>query len=139
MSRRKAGEAIKNLKIKVNDSVVSEPWTEINPETDRVYLDGQLLNAAKINVVVYAVNKPSGFITAMSDYRGRKTVKDLVDGRITENIFHVGRLDKDTSGLLLLTNDGDLANKLTHPSSNKTKTYLATIKAMISQGEIASL
>lgn len=75
----------------------------------------------------------------MTDYRGRKTVKDLIEGKIKENVFHVGRLDMNTRGLLLLTNDGELANTLTHPSSGITKTYIAKINGVLSRREIDSL
>lgn len=139
MSRRKAGEVIKDQRIKINNILITEPWFEVNPDEDEILLDGKRICKTLFKKVVYAINKPSNYITTMADYRGRKTVKDLITGKIKENVFHVGRLDMNTHGLLLLTNDGELANKLTHPSSGITKTYIATISGILSRQDIDSL
>jgi 23S rRNA pseudouridine2605 synthase len=102
---------------------------QIDPEVDRIHVDGKLLPTSP-DLVVLAMNKPKGVLSAMSDDRGRPCVGDLVAER-TERLFHVGRLDADTTGLLLLTNDGELAQRLTHPSHEVAKTYRATVAAPV--------
>lgn len=138
LSRRKAGEAIKSGRVKVNGRVITDPWSEIDSFSN-VFLDNEKVNPHHEEKVVYAFHKPAGIITAMKDDRGRLTVGDLVTGRIREKVFHVGRLDKDTEGLLLLTNDGDFAHKITHPSSEIEKTYVATIDGTLSKKELENL
>nr|WP_272940774.1 pseudouridine synthase [Kosmotoga olearia] len=89
--------------------------------------------------MVYALNKPRGYLSSMSDDRGRKTIADLIKGKIPEKVFHVGRLDMDTEGLIILTNDGELARKLSHPSSKIRKTYVARVTGKLSHHEIKRL
>jgi 23S rRNA pseudouridine2605 synthase len=89
--------------------------------------------------VVYALNKPKGYISTMDDEFMRKKIPDLITDKIKENVFHVGRLDKDTSGLILLTNNGTFANFLTHPSSKIEKTYVAKIKGSITDEEVQKI
>jgi 23S rRNA pseudouridine2605 synthase len=104
----------------------------VHPESAVVHVDG--LRIVLDDALTYlALNKPRGVLSAMSDDRGRPTVGDLVADR-AERLFHVGRLDADSEGLLLLTNDGDLAHRLMHPSFGVSKTYLATVPAPIGRG-----
>ncbi|MBO8166890.1 MAG: rRNA pseudouridine synthase [Kosmotoga sp.] len=138
LSRRKAAEAIKSGHVKVNGEVITDPWVEINSSSD-ILLDNQKVNISCEKRVVYALHKPAGVLTAMKDDRGRPTIADLIAGKIKEKVFHVGRLDKDTEGLLLLTNDGDFANKVTHPSSEIEKTYIATVNATLTEKELEAL
>ncbi|OAA31515.1 pseudouridine synthase [Kosmotoga arenicorallina S304] len=138
LSRRKAGEAIKSGRVKVNGRVITDPWLEIDSFSN-VFLDNEKVNPRYEEKVVYAFHKPAGIITAMKDDRGRLTIADLVAGKIREKVFHVGRLDRDTEGLLLLTNDGNFANKIAHPSSEIEKTYIATIDDFLSEKELEIL
>lgn len=120
-SRRQAVELIKKGQVSVNGEVLKEPFYEVQ-EGDQVSYKGKLIQPAQTFVYIL-MNKPKGYITTMKDDRGRKTVMDLLDTDIQERIFPVGRLDRDTTGLLLLTNDGDLATKLAHPSHEVRKVY----------------
>jgi 23S rRNA pseudouridine2605 synthase len=105
--------------------VVTSQGRRVDPEVDVIRVDTMRINTAKGQVYL-AMNKPRGYVTAMSDPEGRPTVGDLVRDRV-ERLFHVGRLDADTEGLLLLTNDGELAHRLSHPSYEVPKTYLAEV------------
>lgn len=124
-SRRACEELIVAGRVSVNDRVVRELGTRVDPDTDVVRVDGSRLVTARA-LVHLAVNKPRGMLSTMSDERGRPCLGDLVADRETR-LFHVGRLDADTEGLLLLTNDGELAHRLTHPSFGVAKTYLAEV------------
>ncbi|NUN70670.1 MAG: rRNA pseudouridine synthase [Bacteroidetes bacterium] len=119
-SRRAAEEMIANGEVELNGTVVTELGTKVNPQTDVVKVNGQTYSLAQ-RLVYIILNKPKDFITTASDEKGRRTVMDLVNTR--ERIYPVGRLDRQTTGVLLLTNDGMLANKLMHPSSEVVKTY----------------
>lgn len=123
-SRREADQFIASGVVKVNGSVVIELGYKINPG-DVVQFDGQTLNAEK--KVYLLLNKPKDYITTADDPEGRKTVLDLIKGACKERVYPVGRLDRNTSGLLLLTNDGDLTKKLTHPRFGIKKTYNVTV------------
>jgi 23S rRNA pseudouridine2605 synthase len=112
---------IKEGKIKVNAQVVTEPGFKVAP-TDEVFFGGKKIIPEK-NLVYILLNKPKDYITTLEDPEGRKTVLDLLKGATNERIFPVGRLDRNTTGVLLLTNDGDLTQKLSHPSHEVKKIY----------------
>lgn len=118
-SRRASEQLILDGKVKVNGKVVRELGTKADPVADRIEVEGRLLQPQKHRYLM--LNKPSGYITTASDERGRRTVLDLIDLR--ERVYPVGRLDRDTEGLLLLTNDGELANRITHPRYEIDKEY----------------
>jgi len=127
-SRRKMADAIKNGKVKVNYKVVEDFRHPINPETDRVTVSGKIVDLKPRRTVYLMVNKPSGIITTTNDERGRRTVMDILPERYRHlRLYPVGRLDKDSTGLLLMTNDGDLTYRLTHPKFEHEKEYLIQI------------
>lgn len=128
-SRRACEELIAAGRVRVDGTVVRTLGTRVHPATAVVEVDGQRVNVRE-DLVYLALNKPRGVLSAMSDARGRPTVADLVRDR-SERLFHVGRLDADSEGLLLLTNDGELAHRLMHPSFGVSKTYLATVPAPV--------
>lgn len=119
-SRREADVLIQTGVVTVNDEIITELGYKIKPG-DIVQYDGETINAEKKRYVL--LNKPKGFITTMDDPRGRKTVMSLVKKACRERIYPVGRLDRETTGLLLFTNDGDMAKKLTHPRYQASKIY----------------
>ena len=135
-SRRKADELTKNGNVKVNGVVVTEMGYEVQPD-DRVEVNGRVAVLAD-KFVYYMMNKPKGFITSMKDEQGRPTVMDLMTD-VPVRVFPVGRLDYNTTGMLLLTNDGDLANKLAHPEHEVGKTYRATVAGVVSKKRLAML
>jgi 23S rRNA pseudouridine2605 synthase len=124
-SRRQAAEYVKNGKVSVNGNTITEPGVEVNP-TDQVMYNGQLIKP-ELRKVYILMNKPKNVITTAEDERGRTTVLDLLQGKIRERVYPVGRLDRDTTGLLLLTNDGDLAQRLAHPRHKVVKVYKVTL------------
>lgn len=128
-SRRKCEQIIAGGRVAVNGEQVERQGMQVDPEHDEIRVDGRLIPTAP-DLVVLALNKPKGVLSAMSDSRGRPCVGDLVSDR-HERLFHVGRLDVETTGLLLLTNDGDLSQRLTHPSHEVAKTYRATVSAPV--------
>ena len=131
-SRRASEDMIAAGRVSVNDEPVLEQGRRVDPETDVIRVDSMRINTTTGNVYL-AMNKPRGYVTAMSDPEGRPTVGDLVRDRV-ERLFHVGRLDADTEGLLLLTNDGELAHRLSHPSYEVPKTYLAEVLGPMDRG-----
>jgi 23S rRNA pseudouridine2605 synthase len=131
-SRRACEVLIEQGRVEVDGRVVREQGMRVDPQTAVVRVDGQRVPTAAGTIVV-AVNKPRGVLSTMSDDRGRPCLGDLVADR-SERLFHVGRLDADTEGLILLTNDGELANRLAHPSYGVAKTYLATVAAPLARG-----
>ena len=133
-SRRKAEELISSGKVKVNNNVVTELGTKVE-YSDQIEINGQCLK--KEDKVYVLLNKPRGVVSTVSDDKKRKTVIDVVG--IEERIYPVGRLDYDTTGLLLLTNDGELTNYLTHPKNEVDKVYVAKIKGVLSGSDIHSL
>jgi len=133
-SRRAAAELVKNGDIKINGEVQLNPSYMVE-ESDTVEYKGRKLRQEK-NKVYLLLNKPVGTITSLDDERGRKTVMDLVKKKVNERVYPVGRLDYNTSGLLLLTNDGDLAHKLSHPSHEIIKIYQVILNNDISEAEL---
>lgn len=134
-SRRKADLLIINGKVKINGKVVRELGVKVDGN-DLVTVEGHVLKKEE-NKVYYLLNKPRGIITSVSDDKDRMTVVDLID--TDKRIYPVGRLDYDTTGVLLLTNDGELANLLMHPKSNIDKVYIAKVKGLIGKAEINKL
>ncbi len=124
-SRRACEVLIEEGRVSVDGEQVSEQGRRVDPQTAVVRVDGMRVNTRQ-DLVYLALNKPVGMVTAMSDPEGRPSVGDLVKGR-SQRLFHVGRLDADTEGLLLLTNDGELGHRLSHPSYEVPKTYLAEV------------
>lgn len=127
-SRRKSEQLILSGKVKVNNEVVRELGSKVDPETDAVFYKDQRVKPEE-NKVYYMLNKPEGYVTTVKDEKGRKTVIDLLS-QVEERIYPIGRLDYDTSGLLLLTNDGDITYVVTHPKHEIEKTYIATIRGI---------
>lgn len=132
-SRRKSEELILEGRVKVNNVVINELGFKINSEQDKVFVDNTLIKPAEKNIYIM-LNKPEGVISSVKDDRNRKTVIDVIG--IKEKIFPIGRLDYDTSGLLLLTNDGDIYNKIIHPRREVNKVYIAKVKGIFSEEEI---
>ncbi|MBV9092040.1 MAG: rRNA pseudouridine synthase [Mycobacteriaceae bacterium] len=131
-SRRAAEKLITDGRVEVDGHVVTELGTRVDPQKSVVRVDGArvLLDDSLVHL---ALNKPRGMQSTMSDDRGRACIGDLVEHRVrgNKNLFHVGRLDADTEGLILLTNDGELAHRLMHPSYQVPKTYLATVTGTV--------
>lgn len=142
-SRREIGNLIVSGKVKVNGEVIREPWFKIVEEDIIEIYDKKIHVKDKIqeteNYVYYLIHKPVGYLSALKDDRGRKTITDLIKGKINEHVFHVGRLDYNTSGLMLLTNDGDLANLLLHPKKKIYKTYKALLNKHIKEKDLKHL
>jgi len=132
-SRRKAEELILAGKVKVNGKVITELGVKIDEEKDVVFYNGQVIKKDE-NLVYYMINKPMGVVSTASDEQGRRNVVDLI--KTEHRVYPVGRLDIDTSGLLLLTNDGDLTYKLTHPKHEVAKIYVAKIEGTPSDTEM---
>ncbi len=124
-SRRDAVELIKEGKVKVNGEVITEPGHKIAP-TDEVKVNGKKIHPVK-GLVYILLNKPKDYITTTEDPQNRKTVLDLIKQATSERVYPVGRLDRNTSGVLLFTNDGELSQKLTHPSNEIRKVYAVTL------------
>lgn len=134
-SRRKADELIEAGKVKVNGKVLENPGYQVS-DGDLVEVDGVAIKPAS-KLVYYLLNKPCGFVTSTADKEGRRVVTELVPDEI--RVFPVGRLDYNTSGLLILTNDGELANKLMHPSGEFDKTYLVRCTGIVTRAEASRL
>ncbi|MGH3520078.1 MAG: pseudouridine synthase [Haloechinothrix sp.] len=131
-SRRAAEELIAQGRVSVDGTVVREFGTRVDPDSAVIRVDGTRM-VVRDDLVYLALNKPEGVHTTMTDDRGRPCVGDFVRDR-SERLFHVGRLDADTEGLLLLTNDGELAHRLMHPSFTVLKTYLAEVDGVVPRG-----
>lgn len=134
-SRRVAERMILDGRVEVDGQIVTELGTRVDPGTQVIKVDGSRVLLDETRVYL-AINKPKGMHSTMSDDQGRPCVGDLVEHRVRGNkgLFHVGRLDADTEGLLLLTNDGELAHRLMHPSFEVPKTYLATVLGAVPRG-----
>lgn len=133
-SRRKAEEIILEGRIKVNGNVVKELSFNIEEEKDIVEFDNKKIKLSEEYVYI-VLNKPEGYITTVKDQFNRPSVIDIIKD-IKERVYPIGRLDYETSGLLILTNDGDLTYKLTHPKHEINKTYVASVKGIVSNDEI---
>ena len=135
-SRRKSAEIIAEGRVSVDGIIVKEPGVKIDPSAEKIKVDGRELQIveSKRTVVLY---KPTGVLSSMSDPFGGRTVAELVD--VSERLVPVGRLDKDSEGLLLMSNDGDLVNKLTHPRYEHRKVYLVKVAGRWNEDKLALL
>jgi 23S rRNA pseudouridine2605 synthase len=136
-SRRKCEELMLAGLVVVDGEVVTRLGTKVDPRTAVIRVDGKRLPPVSEHVYL-ALNKPRGVVSTMSDPEGRRTLQDLVSER-PERLFHVGRLDTDTSGLILLTNDGDFAHRMAHPSYEVDKTYVAEVEGEVTKATIRTL
>jgi len=136
-SRRKAADLVKAGEVSVNGEVEINPAYEVQDE-DVISYQGKVIEIEK-NKVYLLLNKPKNYVTTLSDERDRKTVMDLVKNKVKERIYPVGRLDRMTTGLLLLTNDGDLAKKLTHPSHGVKKIYQVILDKELDQIDLEKI
>jgi pseudouridine synthase len=134
-SRRKGEEYIRQGRVRVNSRIVTELGTKVDPEKDRVEFDRKViaLNSGPMYIVL---NKPKGYVTSCS-HPGEKIVLDLID--IPERVYPIGRLDKDSTGLLILTNDGGLHHRLSHPSFDHEKEYDVTVSNRITDGSLRNI
>lgn len=128
-SRRGADEIISAGRVRVNGAIVREMGVRVDPETDRVEVDGTRIGLEKPKTVYFAVNKPVGYVSTTTDRYGEQIVTSLVpfEGRL----YPVGRLDKDSEGLMILTNDGDFAYKMMHPKHHVLKTYRVVVRGKV--------
>ncbi len=136
-SRRKCEELMLEGEVEVDGEIVTRLGTKVDPRTAVVRVSGKRLPPISDHVYL-VLNKPRGVVSTMSDPEGRRTLSDLVADR-PERLFHVGRLDTDTSGLILLTNDGDFAHKMAHPSYEVDKTYVAEVDGLVTKDTSATL
>lgn len=136
-SRRGAEKIIESGRVYVNGDLVDYMGCEVDPDRDMVEVDGIVIKPETKKYYI-VLNKPKNYVTTVSDDLGRPTVMHLVED-IDARIYPVGRLDFDTSGLLIMTNDGDFANKLTHPRNVVNKTYIARVDRILSEDELATL
>lgn len=132
-SRRKSEEIIAEGRVKVNGEIVTAMGTKVDPQKDTIEVDGEEIEKEK--KIYLKLYKPTGYVTTVKDPQGRKTVLDLIEG-VDKRIYPAGRLDLDSSGLLLLTNDGDLTHKITHPSHELDKEYEVVINGQLNDQEI---
>jgi 23S rRNA pseudouridine2605 synthase len=136
-SRRRCEELMLAGLVEVDGEVVTRLGTKVDPRTAVIRVEGRRLPPVSEHVYL-ALNKPRGVVSTMSDPEGRRTLSDLVADR-PERLFHVGRLDTDTEGLILLTNDGDFAQRVAHPSYELEKTYVAEVDAAVSKATVRQL
>lgn len=136
-SRRQAADHVKAGKVKVNDRVELSPGYQIEAG-DKVTFEGKPIQPEE-KLIYILMNKPKGVITTVKDDHGRRTVIDLVSDKVSERIFPVGRLDRDTSGLLLLTNDGALAERLMHPRHETKKVYHVTLDKLVTKAHMEAI
>ncbi len=135
--RREAAELVKGGKVVVNGDKIFEPGFKV-AQTDKVIVKGKQVYLQK-NAVYILLNKPKDYITTASDPEGRKTVLDIIKGATPERVYPVGRLDRNTTGVLLLTNDGELAQKLTHPSFEIKKIYEVTLDRLVAKKDLEAV
>lgn len=139
-SRRRMAESVKQGKVKVNGETAESFNHPVNVEKDHITIDGKAVNLKPDDTVCLMLNKPADVVSTVSDEKGRRTVLDIIPARYRKlRLYPVGRLDKDTTGLLLLTNDGDLTYRLTHPSFEHEKEYLVQVKGSLKRDEIRQL
>jgi 23S rRNA pseudouridine2605 synthase len=136
-SRRACEDMIASGHVEVDGEVVTHLGTKVDPDTVVIRVDGERLPVA-MDVVYVAVNKPRGVVSSMADDQGRTDLRSLLGDR-TERLFHIGRLDTDTSGLLLLTNHGEFAHRLAHPSYEIPKTYIALVQGVVDGATVEQL
>jgi 23S rRNA pseudouridine2605 synthase len=136
-SRRDAVEIIKSNKVKVNGEVITEPGYKVSIK-DAVIVNGKKIQPVK-DLVYILLNKPKDYITTTEDEKGRKTVLDIIKNATPVKVYPVGRLDRNTSGVLLLTNDGDLTQKLTHPSNEIKKVYAVTLDKPLTKAHFEAI
>lgn len=136
-SRRKCEEIILDGRVKVNGKVITELGTKVNPEKDKIQVDNKLLKV-KTEKVYVLLNKPIGYVTTVKDQFDRDTVMDLIKD-VKGRVVPVGRLDMYTSGALILSNDGDFVNKITHPKNEIEKTYNVTVSGIITNEDVEKL
>lgn len=132
-SRRKCEELILSGKVKVNGVIVTELGVKVNGNKDKIEYNEKIIKPEEKKVYIL-LNKPEGYITSVKDEKNRKTVLDIV--KVEERIYPIGRLDYDSSGLLLLTNDGDIYNKIIHPRVEITKKYIAVVQGEFKKQEL---
>jgi 23S rRNA pseudouridine2605 synthase len=143
-SRRLCEAMIDEGRVEVNGKIVMEQGRRVDPETDVIRVDGSRIPPPRRHLYL-VLNKPRGVVSTMDDPEGRLNLTDLLAGRVPgrrsdhDRLFHVGRLDTDTSGLLLLTNDGDFAQRLSHPSYEVPKTYLVEVSGVVTRQTITAL
>ena len=136
-SRRDAAELIRKGEVRVNDTVITEPGTKVSPR-DSITIKGKKITPSK-NLVYILLNKPKDYITTLDDPEGRKTVLDLIKRATDERVYPVGRLDRNTSGVLLITNDGELAQTLSHPSNLIKKIYEVRLDKALTKADFDKL
>lgn len=136
-SRRKVVDLIRQGLIKVNGLIIKEPGYKLQPK-DRVTYHDQLIKPTEEKIYVL-LNKPKDYITTVSDEKGRKTVMDLIKKAASQRLYPIGRLDRDTTGLLILTNDGNLAQKLSHPRYQISKTYAVTLNRILNKDDYSRI
>ncbi|EPY2271394.1 pseudouridine synthase [Clostridium sporogenes] len=132
-SRRKCEDIILEGRVEVNGIKIKELGTKIIPGKDIIKVDGNIIKPEE-NKIYILLNKPKGYVCTAKDEKGRKTILDLV--KVKERIYPIGRLDMDTSGIIILTNDGEIYNKIIHPKFEKIKTYNAKVKGTIKKDHI---
>jgi len=136
-SRRKAADLVKGGFIKVNGEIEKNPAIEVD-ESDKIEYMGKPINIVK-NKIYLLLNKPKNVISTMSDERGRKTVWDIVESKVNTKIYPVGRLDRNTTGLILMTNDGELSQRLAHPKTKVKKIYQVTLDKPLEEADLLKM
>lgn len=137
VSRRKAEKLISEGKITVNGEIVRELWKQIDPEKDCIKLDNKIIKRKQKKIYILLF-KPKGYVTTLKDEKGRPTVGDLLKD-IKFRVFPVGRLDYNTEGLLILTNDGDISQKMSHPRYGLPKTYMVKVSGILNEKALKRL
>ena len=137
-SRRNAEQMIRDGRVTVNGQIVTDPSVTADPQKDHIKVDGKLVRISEIQGVYYLFNKPRFVVSTMKDPEGRPCVGDLIKS-LKKRLFTVGRLDFDAEGLMLLTNDGLLAQKMSHPSSRVPRTYMVKIKGVPDDRELGAI